>query len=128
MPHLPRSLRRITPGGTRAAVAAVATLLLGACGDGDPVSVSDGGSRTIPARVGLEIVVTLQTVGPGEYASPPSVSSPSVRFLDVSQADVAVPAGPTQRFRFLAVSRGRAVITFRHTAQARVVEDTVDVR
>ena len=92
------------------------------------MSIADGASRTVAAHVGEEVVVTLQTVGPGEFASPPSVSSPSVRFVDVSQAEVVVPAGPTQRFRFVAVSRGRAVVTFRHTTQPRVVEDTVDVR
>ena len=103
----------------------LAALVLAACHD--PVSITDGGSRTIASRVGTEIDVTLQTIGPGEYASPPRVSSGSVRFVDVSYLD-PVPAGPTQRFRFQAVAPGRAIITFRHTAQARVVEDTVDVQ
>jgi hypothetical protein len=102
--------------------------VLAACGGRDPVSLSDGASRALTARAGSEVVVTLQTVGPGEFASPPTISSRSVRFLDVAQAAVAVPAGPTQRFRFEAVAPGRAVITFRHTLQARIVEDTVDVR
>ena len=99
-----------------------------ACSAQNPVGVDDGTSQRLDASVGAEIIVTLQTIGPGEFASPPVISSNNVRFVDVSQADVAVPAGPTQRFRFKAVAPGRAVITLRHTFQNRVVEDTVDVR
>jgi hypothetical protein len=111
------------------AVPLLALLMALACG-GNPVSVSIVGdtsqSLTVPA--GSQFTVTLQTIGPGEYSSPPTVSSGAVQFLDVAQAAFAVPAGPTQRFRFEATTRGTAVIVFQHTGNNRTVEDTVDVR
>lgn len=55
-----------------------------ACGGSNPVSVSIRGdtsqSLTVPA--GTQFTVTLQTIGPGEYSSPPSISSGVVRCLD----------------------------------------------
>jgi hypothetical protein len=105
-------------------------LTASACGGTDPVSVSVKGntsqSLTVPA--GAQFSVTLQTIGPGEYNSPPMVSTAAVHFLDVSQVDPTVPAGPTQRFRFAAKTRGEAIIVFQHTGNNRTVEDTVDVR
>jgi hypothetical protein len=77
---------------------------------------------------GRPFSITLQTIGPGAYASPPAVSSSAVRFLDVGQASIRVPAGPTQVFRFKAVKPGWAVIVFRHDASNKMVEDTVVVR
>jgi hypothetical protein len=50
-----------------------------------------------------------------------------VRFLEVRLVTPAVPAGPTQRFRFVAVRPGQAIIVFHHTEQGQVVEDTVNV-
>jgi hypothetical protein len=105
-------------------------LTASACAGTNPVSVSIKGntsqSLTVPA--GTQFSVTLQTVGPGEYGSPPTVSSEAVHFLDVSQVIPNVPAGPTQRFRFGATTRGKAIIVFQHTGNNRTVEDTVDVR
>src|SRR6266851_1748118 len=57
--------------------------------------------QTIKVPVGDEVDITLQTIGPGQYASP-TVSSPAVRFLGVSEVGPAIPAGPTQLFRFQA--------------------------
>lgn len=105
--------------------AVTAALLVGACSD--PVSITDTCSQSFSVRRGTDFDVTLQTIGPGEFASPPTVSSSVVRFLDVTNPQ-AVPAGPTQRFRFRAVERGRAIITFRHTWRTEIIEDTVDVR
>jgi hypothetical protein len=56
------------------------------------------------------------------------VSSGAVRFLDVSLVSPYVPAGPTQRFRFDARTRGKSIIVFQHTDNNRTVEDTIDVR
>src|SRR5438067_8269529 len=78
------------------------------------VSIVSKTSQSISLHVGDELTVTLQGIGPGEYLSPPSVSSPAVRFLDVSQASVVVPAGPTEIFRFQAVAKGQAIVVFRH--------------
>lgn len=103
------------------------TLLL-ACGSEEPASPDPDDNRGETIRVIASEVfgVTLQTIGPGEYASPPLISSPAVRFLQVTLLE-PVPAGPTQRFRFQAVQSGRAVITFRHTGQGPTIQDTVEV-
>jgi hypothetical protein len=111
-------------------VIAAAALTLGACNGETATSVLevDHVSQSIAARVGQEVDITLGTVGPGEYASIPSISSPAVRFLDVSDVGPYVPAGVRQRFRFTARASGVAIITFRHSGTNPVVTDTVAVR
>ncbi len=107
----------------------LAALAISACAGKNPVAVSIvGRSQSLTVPVGTQFNVTLQTIGPGEYSSPPTVSSAAVRFLDVAQADIAVPAGPTQRFRFDAATPGKAIVVFQHTGNNPTVEDTVDVR
>jgi len=120
----------IRPGARVHPVLVVTTLTLAACRAASPALVSLTGAigHTVSVGVGDEIRITLQTVGPGEYSNPPAVSSPAVRFLDVSLVAPYVPAGPTQRFRFRADERGQAVITFRHSGIDPTVEDTVIVR
>ena len=110
-------------------VAILTILAASACGS-NPVSVSIKGntSQTFAVSAGTEFTVTLQTIGPGEYDSPPSVSSEAVHFLDVSLVSPYVPAGPTQQFRFDAQTRGKAIIVFQHTGNNSTVKDTVDVR
>jgi len=104
-------------------------LTISACGGKNPVAVSIvGRSQSLTVPVGTQFNVTLQTIGPGEYSSPPTVSSAAVHFLDVSQTALTVPAGPTQRFRFDATTRGKGIIVFQHTGNNPTVEDTVDVR
>jgi len=80
--------------------------------------------RVIPSEV---FTITLETVGTGEYISPPRISSPAVQFM------VVVPGppgsdGPTQKFRFLAAQSGTAVITFLHNGQSPSIQDTVIVQ
>jgi len=110
------------------AIAAVA-LSLAACRSDAIVSVAIGESnRTIMVTLGQELDITLGTVGPGEYASPPTISSPALRFLDVSYVGPIVPAGPRQLFRFKTVERGTAIVVFQHTGMGQAVADTVIVR
>lgn len=103
------------------------------CGAKNPVSVSikSNSSQTLTVRAGTEFSVTLQTIGPGEFASPPTVSSGAVQFLDVSIVGPNAPAGPKQQFRFNAATRGTAIVVFRHTGaggpEMLPVEDTVRV-
>jgi hypothetical protein len=101
-----------------------------ACGSDNPVGISITGStsRTFTVPAGFQFSVTLQTIGPGEYSSPPAVSSSAVQFRDMSQVIPVVPAGPTQRFRFLATGPGSAIVRFTHTDRNPIVEDTVLVR
>jgi hypothetical protein len=92
------------------------------------VAVTGNDSRTIAVPAATEFTVTLGTVGPGEFTSPPTISSSSVRFLDAAVVPPYTPGGPTQRFRFLATTPGRAIILFQHSYNNRSVEDTVEVR
>jgi hypothetical protein len=110
--------------------AVVAILSVYACNGTDMVSVSVTGStsQTVAVPAATEFTVTLGTVGPGEYISPPKISSSSVRFLGVAFVPPYSPAGPRQRFRFLATMPGKAIILFQHSYNNRSVEDTVDVR
>jgi hypothetical protein len=110
-----------------------ATLLLTfGCSD-DPVSASLRGldDQSISVPVGTEINVILGTTGPGEYGSPPELSSGSISFVDMAYVGPATPAGVTQRFRFRAMRRGNTQIIFRltvnHSTQRTVVVHSVDV-
>ena len=104
--------------------------LLAACGGDNPagISITGSASRTFTVPAGSQFSVTLQTIGPGEYSSPPALSSSAVEFRDMAGVCPCVPAGPTQRFRFLAAGPGSAIVTFTHTDRNPMVEDTVLVR
>lgn len=109
---------------------ALSALVLCAC-SADIVSVSPDGAQTVAASPGQRINITLSNVGPAIYASPPMISSASVSYVGVEVVPPYNPAGPTQRFRFKAVSAGQAVIRFQRElgdAIVSVVEDTVRVR
>jgi hypothetical protein len=118
-----RNTERFAPIRLRGLIVALG--LLG-CGQG-PLEVNGVPSQTLTIKAGRELELTLQTIGPGEYTSPPLVSSAAVRFLDV-RLGAPNPAGPIQRFRFEAVRPGVAVIAFQHTAQGPTMEDTVNVQ
>lgn len=109
----------------RLSTVVVAAGLLG-CGDG-PLAVSGTPSQTLSIQAGRQLELTFQTVGPGQYASPPAVGSAAVRFLSMEVVTPAVPAGVTQQFRFAAVRPGVAVIVFHHTTGGPTIEDTVQV-
>jgi hypothetical protein len=104
-------------------------LLLGgmtACGQ-DPLAASGTPSQTFSVDAGRQVFLTLQTIGLGEFDSPPNISGDAVRFIEVIPLTPPVPAGPRQLFRFQAVQRGRAVIVFHNSQQGVTVEDTVNV-
>ena len=87
---------------------------------GDTISVASGENFDI--KVG--------TVGPGEYASPPTIdqaSTPRIQFLSSEFVGPNEPAGPRQLFHFKAVRAGKAVILIHHTGTNPTVVDTVDV-
>jgi hypothetical protein len=110
----------------RFVVLVVVALGLGACGP-EAVEANGHPNEVLSITVGQELDLTLQTIGPGEYASPPAVSTGAIQFLGVSLVSPAVPAGPTQQFRFTGVRRGTAVIVVHHTGQGATVEATVEV-
>ncbi len=113
-----------------AAVAVVATLAWAAsCGNGNdhPRELDNANNGdVVTAAVGDEIDITLQTVGPGEYGTP-QISSPVVRFLQVSEVSPPNPGGPTQLFQFKAASSGEAVISIPHTGSNPTFKLTIDV-
>jgi hypothetical protein len=110
----------------------IATLLLVACSGTDgsdttPIVLSGANSgSTVTAAVGQELDVTLQTIGPGEYGTP-SLSSPAIRFLDVSYPPQQNPGGPRQLFRFGAVSAGTVEVSVPHTGRNLPFSITVNV-
>jgi hypothetical protein len=118
-------LPRLAPFATVTALAAAA----GGCALNGPTTVTDTNSQshTITATRGSEVDITLQVIGAGIFDSIPAVSSPVVAFLDESQVLPAVSVGPTQLFRFTAVSPGTAIVDFLNKPQAITIEDTIVV-
>lgn len=108
-----------------------AVALTVACGADRIVDVSAGsGSRTVTVAIDEELRITLGNVGPAEYESPPQISSAALKFLGVDVIPPYTPAGPTQQFRFVALTRGQTIVDFRRMlgdSVVSVVEDTVQV-
>jgi hypothetical protein len=105
----------------------LALLALASCRADDVLSVhGDNQSFTVPS--GASFTITMGTVGPGSYESPPTISSPVVMFVDVVSGTPAIPSGATQDFRFRAVAVGQAIVGFHNTGSGKVVTDTVVVR
>jgi hypothetical protein len=105
--------------------------LVVSCGADQIVSVpSNSSSRSLSLTVGQELRVTLGNVGPAEYENPPQISSTALSFLGVEVIPPFTPAGPTQQFRFKAVSPGNAIVRFRRLLGDSVVsfvEDSVQI-
>lgn len=101
--------------------------LLTACAS-EPLAVRGSQGQTFNLTVGQELDLTVQTVGPGEYRSPPSVSSPALRFVNDTLIGPYIPAGPTQLFRFKAEAVGRAIVLLRHSGNNPDISDTVNIR
>jgi len=98
--------------------------------------ISAGGdlvSRRIDAHHGDLIDIRLWGGALATSASPPAVSTAAVEFVDVSvetgSGGIVSPGGPTQRFRFRALSPGSAVVTFSPLQPGSpVVSDTIVVQ
>lgn len=109
----------------------LSALVATACSADHLVSV-EGGSQRVSVAVGGLVDISLWDDGVGMYASPPDISAPVVEFVDVSidvgSNGIITPGGPSQRFRFRAVSRGTAIVTFSPLQNAPVVSDTIVVQ
>ncbi len=106
---------------------AVGLVLVSGCRS-SPLAVRTGDSQTVNVAVGQELDVVLQTVGPGEYRSPPTISTGALRFINVAYVNPPIPAGVTQRFRFEGAAPGQAMVVFQSSEGAHVVTDTVNVK
>ena len=108
------------------------SLFVASCGSDGVAGIVGTTSQTVVANVGDEVQITLGNVGPGEYVSPPQISSAVLTFLSVDVVPPYTPAGPNQRFRFKAIARGQAIVSFRRFLNASplgpAVDDTVKVR
>lgn len=86
--------------------------------------------RAVALQPGQEFIITLQTIGAGEYGDP-QLSSPSVRFLGLAPRgpqNVQNPGGARQVFQFRAVSAGEARIVLLHNVRPSSFSLTVDVK
>jgi hypothetical protein len=82
----------------------------------NPVEVNGVVSTTFSVMVGGEVDVYFQTIGPGSYAVPPTLSGSTIEFLEVTPGEND-PGGVTQLFHFKGVATGMTVITFQHTCE-----------
>ena len=97
----------------RAVVVLVSAPLLTACSPSRIELDGRDSGRAVPAAVGQQIQVTLQTIGPGNYGDP-QISASTVRFLDMTYSKQPNPGGPIQFYRFEATRVGRADISIPH--------------
>jgi hypothetical protein len=107
-----------------------AALVLAGCGSENPSPLEltmQADSTTVRASVDQKIDITLQSIGPGEFTSPPEIDSDHVKFIDVTLPSAQDPAGPTQTFHFEAASPGSAAIMIRHTDPGPLFTCEVDV-
>lgn len=110
--------------------ALAAALLIEACGH-SPLEVDGAPSGAFSIAVGQEIEISMGTVGPGSYMSPPTLNGAALSFLGVTSPSVASPGGDEQVFHFKGLATGATIIVFHPTefGLARPdVSDTVVVR
>jgi len=114
--------------GLRIAVMVFAAAALVACAD--RITSVDGRAvdHAISLRPGQTLDILLWAGALGTYADTPSVAGAKLAFLGVSIDGPPNPGGPTQRYRFLGLSEGTAIVTFTPLGTAPVVTDTIIVR
>ena len=71
----------------------------------------------IELKVGDNVVLTLQTIGPGDYGKP-ELSSAAVSFDGTSLVSPPNPGGPQRSYVFHAVAAGEATLTIPHSVGA----------
>jgi hypothetical protein len=91
-------------------------ILVVGCHGAGPLEVTGSPSTMWTVRNGEELRITMPTVGPGQYDSPPSISGSAVTFVDMTVISNQSPGGLSQLFRFTAVASGQALITFHNPA------------
>jgi hypothetical protein len=91
------------------------------------LSRANDGQR-VTAKVGQPIVITLQTIGGGQYGTP-QISSHAVRFEGsvFAPPQERNPGGPKQMYRFTATAEGEAQVRIPHTDSNPTVTFTIRV-
>ena len=118
-----------------------ALLLLSACGTTAPAADTTiigemrptralfvAPSRTITASPLEVLALSVTTVGPGEFVTPPSITGAAVQFIGMGTPAVQVPAGVTQVFLLGGATSGTSVVRFVNTTSPTVFEDTIVTR
>lgn len=103
------------------------------CSSSTPFEVNGYPARSFSLSVGGQIDIQLQTIGPGEYGSPPPLNGATLQFLGVTAPDgIVTPAGVQQVFHFKGIAAGRTIILFHNADSSGLphpdVIDTVIVR
>jgi hypothetical protein len=83
--------------------------------------------KHVSIKVGREIVITLQTIGPGQYETP-QISSSSIRFKGSYFPREQNPGGPRQVYRFVAETVGEAKVEIPHSERNAVYRIIVQVK
>ena len=79
------SQRRNAPVSPRGVVV-VAALSMAACSSEAPTESNRIAGRTLAVALGQDFQIRLQSIGSGEYRSPPAISSRAIKFQDVTLA------------------------------------------
>jgi hypothetical protein len=113
----------------RLAPALLAAFVFGACHGSSPFEVYGPTAGTFSIKVGQDIDIHMQTAGPGDFGSPPTLSGSAIAFLGVGPGPID-PGGITQVFHFKGVMGGTTIITFQRVNQdiSGNVVDTVTVQ
>jgi hypothetical protein len=77
---------------------------------------ADVEGTTVVVDVGEELILTLQTIGPGNYEEA-VVTGEAVESLGSEYATLQNPGGPTQLFHFRGVAPGQATVSIPHTTR-----------
>jgi hypothetical protein len=116
----------------RLALVLLVVSVANACHERSPFEVYGPAAATFFIGIGQQIDIHMQTVGPGEFGSPPTLGGSTIAFLGVGPGPID-PGGITQVFHFKGVTAGTTIITFQSIdntpgfPQVNVV-DTVTVR
>lgn len=97
--------------GVLSVLLVLAAFVIDACHGPSPFEVYGPTTGTFSMKVGQETDIHMQTVGPGAFASPPTLSGSAIAFLGVGPGPND-PGGVTQVFHFKAVEGGSTIVTF----------------
>lgn len=93
------------------ALAVLAIFAIEACHGPSPVEVYGAANARFSIVTGQEIDIRLQTIGPGSYSVPPTLTGSAIEYLEVTPGGID-PGGDNQVFHFRGIASGTTVVTF----------------